>query len=272
MGRIKRELLGIWSFKMSSAREIVYLSPPAKVSMADRWYDIASVDHFWMRRRFEVLQRIAGHTISEAHELAEIGCGSGLLQRQIEDRYNRQITGFDLNEYALKQNVSQRSEVCCYDIYEKNPSLRCKFDVILLFDVLEHIADEDRFLEALKHHLAPAGYLVANVPAGQWAYSEYDRAAGHVRRYSIRSLRETARRNRFSAVNWSYWGLPLLPPLMLRKLWLSGQRDESKVISAGFDSRTEVINRSFRLLSKCEPIPQKLAGSSLMSVFQLGAG
>ncbi|MGH9739552.1 MAG: class I SAM-dependent methyltransferase [Candidatus Acidiferrales bacterium] len=254
---------------MASAREIIYLSPPASVSMADRWYDIASVDHFWVRRRFEVLQRIGGDTISEARELAEIGCGSGLLQRQIEDRYNRKITGFDLNEYALTQNVSQRSEVCCYDIYEKNPALRCKFDVILLFDVLEHIAEEDGFLEALKHHLAPSGRLIVNVPAGQWAYSEYDRAAGHLRRYSIQSLRETALRNGFRVVNWSYWGLPLLPPLFLRKLWLSGQRDENSIISAGFDSRTDVINRCLHSWSKCEPIPQKLAGSSLMAILQV---
>ena len=36
------------------ARAIEYLSPPAAVSMADRWFEIASLDHFWVRRRFEV--------------------------------------------------------------------------------------------------------------------------------------------------------------------------------------------------------------------------
>ena len=51
---------------MTPPREITYLSAPAVVSMADRWYDIASVDHFWIRRRFKVLQVLAGGLVSEA--------------------------------------------------------------------------------------------------------------------------------------------------------------------------------------------------------------
>src|ERR1700690_621622 len=124
-----------------SPRKIEYLSPAAKVSMADRWFEIASVDHFWVRRRFEVLKRLENSLIAGAREMAEIGCGHGLLQRQIEDAFNREITGFDLNDYALKQNVSRRSRVCCYDIFQRNPALHEKYDAIFLFDVLEHIAD-----------------------------------------------------------------------------------------------------------------------------------
>jgi SAM-dependent methyltransferase len=254
---------------MSSAREIVYLSPPAAVRMAERWFDVASVEHFWVRRRFEVFNRVAGHLVSKAEDLAEIGCGNGILQRQIEDRYGRNITGFDLNDNALKRSLSRLSTICCYDIEEKDPALRGKFDLILLFDVLEHIPNEDRFLAAVAHHLAPVGDLVVNVPAGLWAYSAYDRAAGHMRRYSMRSFQEVARRNNLEITNWSYWGLPLLPLLALRTLWLLGRSNGNKIISAGFDSRTNTINRLLGLLSRCEPIPQRLAGSSLMAVLHV---
>lgn len=255
---------------MIAAHDIEYLSPPAQVSMADRWFEIASVKHFWIERRFDVFRRLAGRMISRTHEIAEIGCGHGLLQRQVEDEYRREVTGFDLNEFALKKNVSRLSKICCYDIYQLDPAFRRRFDLVLLFDVLEHIADEDRFLSALLFHLAPAGKFVVNVPAGQWAYSAYDRAAGHVRRYSIHSLRNVAIRNGLEITRWTYWGLPLLPPLILRKLWLAGSRNQDKIISAGFDSRTSAINRMLGLLSKCEPIPQRLAGSSLMAVLQVG--
>jgi hypothetical protein len=74
---------------MNSPRTITYLSPPAEVSMADRWFDVAAIDHFWIRRRFEVLQRLAGGLIASAREIAEIGCGHGLLQLQIEKAYDR---------------------------------------------------------------------------------------------------------------------------------------------------------------------------------------
>ena len=254
--------------RIGSEREIKYLSSPAEVSMADHWFEIASIEHFWVQRRFEVLQRLADGLIISAKDMAEIGCGHGLLQRQIEDSYEREVAGFDLNEFALKQNVSRRSAVCCYDIFSANPTLQSKFDVIFLFDVLEHISDEDGFLAALFFHLAGNGKLVLNVPAGQWAYSEYDQAAGHVRRYSISMLRETAARSGLRVQKWSYWGLPLVPTLALRKLWLRGKKDKVGIISSGFDSRSKTINRLLRLVSQCEMVPQKLLGTSLMAILE----
>ena len=235
--------------------------------MADRWFEISSTAHFWFWRRFAVLQRLAGHRISVAREVAEFGCGHGLLQRQIEDAYGKEVTGFDLNDRALKQSVSRLSKICCYDVLQREPALHKKFDAILLFDVLEHISDESRFLQALLFHLAPGGTLIINVPAGHWAYSSYDVAVGHKRRYSIETLQKAVRANHFSLKEWSYWGLPLVPTLLVRKLWLIGKRDQNKIITAGFDSRSGTINKMMGLVSRCEWLPQKVLGTSLMAVF-----
>jgi cyclopropane fatty-acyl-phospholipid synthase-like methyltransferase len=237
--------------------------------MADRWFEIATTDHFWIRRRFDVLQQIAGRSIAEAQAVAEIGCGNGLLQRQIEEVYAREVSGFDLNESALWCNVSRRSEISCYDIHQKLSSLRERFDLIFLFDVLEHISDERSFMESLMFHLAPGGRVVVNVPAGQWAYSEYDRAAGHVRRYSIATLKQAVHRNSMEVADWTYWGLPLVPTLLLRRLWLWGRRDADEIISSGFDSRTQLINQTLKFLSALEPIPQRFLGTSLMAVLEV---
>jgi SAM-dependent methyltransferase len=235
--------------------------------MADRWFEIASIDHFWIRRRFAVLRKLAGHRIARARQLAEIGCGHGLLQRQIEDAYARELTGFDLNEGALGQNVSRRSKICCYDIFQREATLHERFDAIFLFDVLEHISDESQFLQALLFHLAPDGALIINVPAGQWAHSPYDVAAGHVRRYSIQTLRKTVCASGLALKEWSYWGLPLVPALLLRKISLRGKSDQSKIITAGFDSRSELTNKMMWLVSQCEWLPQRVLGTSLMAVF-----
>src|SRR5260370_22980498 len=182
-----------------------------------------------MQRRFAVVQRLTGGMIEAAKEMAEIGCGNGLLQRQIEDACGREVTGFDLNEYALKQNLSRKSRICCYDIFQADATLKERFDVIFLFDVLEHIADEERFLEALMFHLAPGGHVVVNVPAGQWAYSEYDVAAGQLRRCTIYTLRATAQRQQLEIRAWRYSGLPLVPTLIVRKLLLMGKHGQGKI-------------------------------------------
>jgi SAM-dependent methyltransferase len=253
---------------MNSSRNLTYLSSPGEVNMADQWFEIASIDHFWVRRRFEVLQRLAGSLIPGAREIAEIGCGHGLVQRQIEDTYGREVTGFDRNEFALKKSLSRRSNICCYDIHQQDASLERRFDLVLLFDVFEHIADEERFLAALKFHLAPGGKLVVNVPAGKWLHSAYDEAVGHLRRYSIRSLRDSAARSNLQVTKWSYWGLPLVPTLMLRRLWLLGNHDKDKVVSAGFSSRSKAVNQLLGLVSRFEPTPQRLLGTSVMAVLE----
>jgi len=238
--------------------------------MDDRWYEIANLEHFWITRRFEVLRRLAGDLISQATAIAEIGCGHGLLQRQIEDFYQVEVSGFDLNETALKQTACRFSPVCCYDVREQSPEYEARFDLIVLADVLEHIADQDAFLRAVKFHLAPGGVVVVNVPALQSLYSGYDRAVGHLRRYRIASLAAVARRNEMGIARYSYWGLPLLPLLVIRKVRMLA-RSSDGAIAAGFETGGRRRDRALLWLSRCERIPQRLIGTSLMAVLR-GAG
>src|SRR5580693_503007 len=90
-------------------RSITYLTPAMPVSMGDWWFDIATGDHFWIRRRFAVMRRLADSILRNSKSAAEIGCGNGLLQKEVEDYYRISVTGFDLNEVALQKNVSRLS-------------------------------------------------------------------------------------------------------------------------------------------------------------------
>lgn len=236
--------------------------------MGDQWFAVSPLDHFWVQRRFEAFQELAGSFLRNSRNIAEIGCGHGLIQRQVEDAYGREVAGFDLNEFALQRNQSRRSPVFCYDIRQRAPQFQHHFDFIMMFDVLEHIDNEDEFLQAVLFHLAPRGYFVLNVPAGQWLYSAYDEMDGHKRRYSRSSLCEVIRRNGLTVVTSSYWGLPLVPLVLLRKLWLARKHHDPTAVSVGFDSRTRSINQLLRLLSRCEPLPQKLLGTSVMAVIR----
>jgi hypothetical protein len=61
-------------------------------------------------------------------------------------------------------------------------------DVILYCDVLEHIEDDRAELEIAAAKLEPGGRIVVLSPAHQWLYSSFDRAIGHHRRYTARTL------------------------------------------------------------------------------------
>lgn len=61
--------------------------------------------------------------------------------------------------------------------------------------------------------------------------------------------------------------LPLVPTVAVHKLWLMGKHTENEIISAGFDSRSDSINKLMGWLSQLEWLPQKFLGTSLMAVF-----
>jgi SAM-dependent methyltransferase len=248
----------------SEHRPIIYLSPPRPVSMGDWWFDIATIDHFWIRRRFDVMRRLADSILRNSRSTGEVGCGNGLLQREVEDYYRISVSGFDLNEVALQKNVSRVSPLYCYDIHQRNSEFRARFDLLLLFDVLEHIEVENEFLQSIKFHLTNSGALLVNVPAHQFFHSDYDRAAGHVRRYSVGRLTKVAEENGFKICVLTYWGLPLVPLLLARKA-ISMRRTDGR---AGFDTRGSVINGLLSCLARLEPLPQKILGTSLMAVLQ----
>ena len=58
------------------------------------------------------------------------------------------------------------------------------FTVLLMLDVLEHVADDVAFLaERLERNLAPGAHVLVSVPCWPSLYTSHDVALGHYRRY-----------------------------------------------------------------------------------------
>ena len=65
-----------------------------------------------------------------------------------------------------------------------------KHSAVVGLNVLEHIDDQVGALRSLHGLLRPGGAVVLVVPAFSLAMSRFDRAIGHVRRYTVASLRK----------------------------------------------------------------------------------
>jgi SAM-dependent methyltransferase len=61
---------------------------------------------------------------------------------------------------------------------------------VLAINVLEHLEDDRGALRALARTVAPGGRVVIWVPGYEQLYGDFDRAVGHVRRYTPATLRE----------------------------------------------------------------------------------
>jgi 2-polyprenyl-3-methyl-5-hydroxy-6-metoxy-1,4-benzoquinol methylase len=247
--------------------KVQYISNPGPVSMGDTWFTSVSIDHFWIKRRFEIIKKLFGNELNESIKIAEIGCGTGLVQFQLEQYFNVEVDGFDLNKEALENNISQKSAIFCYDIYSENEKFKKKYDVIFLMDVIEHIDDEIKFIKSLKFMLKPDGKLLVNVPAFQKFYSVYDKHVGHIRRYNFAQLAEVFVKCNFKVQSWSYWGFTMVPLLILRKAYLMFVQKE-KIVEKGISANSKIVNNLLNIFSRLEFIPQKILGSSLFIVFK----
>jgi len=88
-----------------------------------------------------------------------------------------------------------------------------------LFDVVEHIEDDLKFLKGVHETLAPDGLVFITVPAFTLLWSSEDVHAGHFRRYRLSQLRALLQKAGFRVEFSSYFFCPLaLPIFLLRSL------------------------------------------------------
>lgn len=147
--------------------------------------------HFWFRTRNKVIETLVTQitaSLPSGYRVLEIGCGTGNTLRVLESVCTRgMVVGVDLYQEGL--DLARRRVSC--------PLIRADvlrlpfgpgFDLICLFDVLEHLPDDVRVLRTLSELLSPTGKLLLTVPASRSLWSYFDVAAHHCRRYETTDL------------------------------------------------------------------------------------
>lgn len=246
---------------------LIYLSQTEAVSMSDEWFDYADTQHFWAVWRYEALKKALRGELSSGKKILEIGCGSGLFLRQLEKDLHIVADGCDLNVAALERAADVSGKLFVYNILDRHPSMKAQYDMVMLLDVLEHIADDSAFLQAAADCLRPGGILVVAVPAHPWLFSVYDRKVGHQRRYSKLQLYSLLSHFNNEKPAISFWGFALLPLLMLRKMLLP-LIPEKRTVSSGFRLPFSWLNKLVLEVMRLELLlPAKwLTGISLTGI------
>jgi SAM-dependent methyltransferase len=147
--------------------------------------------HFWFRARNVLIYELAKKVcagLKPGYLVLEVGCGTGnvlnVLQKACEgglvvgaERY------FDGLPHAKRRYAGPLVQADA-----RNLPFGKQFELIGMFDVLEHIPEERETLLSLREILAPEGKLILTVPAHQFLWSHFDEAAHHCRRYSPTQL------------------------------------------------------------------------------------
>lgn len=117
----------------------------------------------------------------------EIGCGPGLMLAAFQ-RSGWRVLGLERNEAAAEIGRKSYQIKILSEPVEALPP-EPQFDLIIMFQVLEHIADPVALLSECAKRLAPGGRLVANVPnfaswqsnfaRGKWFHLDVPRHLNH---------------------------------------------------------------------------------------------
>jgi len=255
----------------SAGQNFELISKVQEYSFPDGWYELTSESHFWFQwRLIATLRQIERLEISRVDRLKalDVGCGAGVSRTQIESATNWIVDGADIDMAALSQTKPGRGKMMYYDIHDELEPFLEAYDVVFLFDVLEHIDDTQSFIRSLLRHLKPQGVLLLNVPAWQSLYSHYDEVVGHVRRYNRKTLAAEFKDFGFRIEGMCYWGLTLVPLLVMRKLMLKAmvKYPASEQIRRGFDPPGPVTHRLLKTAMRIETsiFNDPPAGSSLL--------
>jgi SAM-dependent methyltransferase len=175
-------------------------------------------EHWWFAARRRILERVL-QTLRLAPNSAilEVGCGTGANIPML--RRFGSVAAVELDPFA-RQHVrsTMNVEVVSGSLPDDLPYAERKFDVICLFDVLEHVERHQEALEALRQRLAPNGILMITVPAYQWLYSSHDARHHHFRRYTALQLRSVAKAAGLLPIRLGYFNTLLFPLALLRRL------------------------------------------------------
>lgn len=141
----------------------------------------------YRRFMFDLLEPHCGASV------LEVGAGHGDFAAHFPA--GRRLILTDTDEACLaelKERFAGRDEVSVrhLDLNDDVP-VEQTVDSAIAINVLEHIEDDVGALRRMASAVKPGGNVLLYVPAYMSLYGEFDRAVGHVRRYTPATLRRT---------------------------------------------------------------------------------
>ncbi len=212
---------------------------------------------------------LGGVRLPQGAKILDVGCGTGGNLVFLE-KYG-EVSGCDCAEEAIRYCRSRGcGDVRIADICEL-PYPDCSYDLVTCLDVLEHIPLDTVAFQELARVTKPHGFLLLTVPANPRLYSSFDCVSGHLRRYTVKEMRELGLKNGLRALRCSHY-ISLAHPLIrfyIRKgdlvrgngRWIQ----DMETAYPASETALSILNRLEYVILRHFDLPW---GSSLVSLFQ----
>ncbi len=157
----------------------------------DQAYPTGIEAHWWNLARNRIVLSTLKRFVCREDRVIEVGCGRGVVVGYLRE-CGFDCVGVELAAVAplpeVREFVRSGTNVLHLDEDERQG-----YDVLLLLDVIEHIADPGPFLRELIDSFPSLRHILLTVPARAELWSNYDEHYGHFRRYDREQLAELAK-------------------------------------------------------------------------------
>jgi 2-polyprenyl-3-methyl-5-hydroxy-6-metoxy-1,4-benzoquinol methylase len=173
----------------------------------------AEEKHFWFIVRKQRIINIFKKYVQKHESVLEIGAGTGNVARALQTAgYDVSVGEMHLNGLCYAKSYGIKN---CYQFDLFDPPFSEHFDVIGMFDVLEHLQEDVLAMQCVQSMLKPNGRIVLTVPAHKWLWNRDDAIAAHKRRYTLKELKMVMEKAGFEILHGRYFFVSILPLLFL---------------------------------------------------------
>lgn len=198
---------------------------------------------FWVRSRNRLFKRIVyDHLLPTGKtKFLEIGCGTGDFIQHIVENENLVITGSEIYLKGLQYAKKNLPNVDFIQFDVSQGGVGEEFDLIVAFDVIEHIENDVAAISNINKMLDKGGRVIITVPQHMFLWSNLDEIVKHKRRYSRRELVAKLQENGFD-ISYCTSFLFVLFPLMLISRMFDKGRDQSQSDEVALEKRVKFSN------------------------------
>ncbi len=217
-----------------------------KSKQLNEMYAVES-SHWWFSSKRALFLALLESRLGAAPlRILDAGCGSGAVAAEF-GRFGP-VVAMDRSLEALHLARSRGITTLVNADAASFPFPKDSFDLVLAFDVIEHIDDDAAFVSSLAGVLKPGGALAVHVPAWPFMWSRHDEILEHKRRYTLQSLRSLVQESGLvlEHIGWSTCSVFPAAAALRTLRRLSGREPESAdlgVVAAPINSLLAMVGR-----------------------------
>lgn len=201
----------------------------------------------------------------------DIACGSGAWLK-IAKRQGADVYGIDTNPAAVEIGQRENIDIACKSLEDFSPNNKGRFDLVTIFQIVEHLTELQNFIKNAKDCLKPGGLLIVTVPnklrIARSDFEPLDCPPHHLSRWTERQLEVLSSLQGMDLLEINYE----IPTMDECRLWVrknvASKRHLNSLWARGI-GRLVFNKYTYSLLLKSEIVDKlKIRGFSVMAVLK----